>query len=158
MGGVLGGVVAATVLRHDDDGLLLGVSAGTQGWRAALHPRDVDDPAAPRAPLRPVLSPVTIRVWFPAGAQHCVRWVRGVPGWYVNLEHPVHHRGGVDSHDHELDLLVAPDRTCTWKDEERFAERTGDPRFWTVAQAAAIRVEGERVVEQVHGQLYPFGG
>jgi hypothetical protein len=34
----------------------------------------------------------------------------------------------------------------------------GHPWFWTEAQAAEIRAEGERVVEQIEAGAYPFDG
>ena len=67
-------------------------------------------------------------------------------GWYVNLQEPFRKtRLGYDYADLALDVVVAPDGSWTWKDEDDFAEtqRLGilDPDA-----AAALRAEGERVV------------
>ena len=47
--------------------------------------------------------------------------------------------------DHALDLVIAPDGSWCWKDEDDFAEAQALGVF-TVEQAAAVRAEGERVL------------
>jgi len=47
--------------------------------------------------------------------------------------------------DHALDLLIDPDGTWHWKDEDDFLEAQGFGVF-TPGQAAAVRAEGERVM------------
>lgn len=43
-------------------------------------------------------------------------------GWYVNLQEPLWRtQWGFDIRDLQLDILVAPDRTWRWKDEDDFA-------------------------------------
>jgi hypothetical protein len=51
--------------------------------------------------------------------------------------------GGVDVYDQELDLLIYPDGRWSWKDEDAFAEYTGEPAFWDELEAARVRAEGE---------------
>lgn len=93
-------------------------------------------PGDPPAPL----------IWLPAGAGHAVWWLfapdGAFTGWYVNLERRVHGADVVDVDDQELDIVVAPDRTWAWKEEKSFAEKTGRTRFWTAAEATAIRPLG----------------
>ncbi|MEO8539006.1 MAG: DUF402 domain-containing protein, partial [bacterium] len=54
-------------------------------------------------------------------------WVMWAPnwdfvGWYVNLQEPLWRtRWGFDIRDLQLDILVAPDRTWRWKDEDDLA-------------------------------------
>jgi hypothetical protein len=79
--------------------------------------------------------------------------------WYVNLEAPPQRwPGGVDTFDHALDIVVAPDRVWRWKDEGEYLERVGHPAYWTAEQAAEIRAEGERVVADIEAARFPFDG
>ena len=68
--------------------------------------------------------------------------------WYVNLQTPLEERPlGFDYTDLALDIVVAPDGTWAWKDEDDFLEiqRLGvlDP-----PAAAALRADGERVIAE----------
>jgi hypothetical protein len=87
------------------------------------------------------------------GAAHCLYlfWdERGwsFQGWYVNLQAPfVRSTLGFDTRDHALDVVVEPDGSWRWKDEDHLelATRLG---VFTRAEASEIRAEGERVLEQ----------
>jgi hypothetical protein len=56
--------------------------------------------------------------------------------WYVNLERPVVRwrdagLGGVDTTDYDLDVIVHPDLSWRWKDEELYATRLTTPdAYW----------------------------
>jgi hypothetical protein len=77
-------------------------------------------------------------------------------GWYVNLQRPVRRVPvGFDTADQVLDLFVDPDGTWRWKDEDEFAVAVEIGRF-TVAQAEAIRAEGERVIQRIESRAWPF--
>ena len=77
-------------------------------------------------------------------------------GWYVNLQSPLRRtRIGFDYMDDALDIVVAPDRTWHWKDEEELAELVARG-LWTPEQAAAIRAEGERAIERLRAHEEPF--
>jgi uncharacterized protein len=66
--------------------------------------------------------------------------------WYVQLWKPVVEREGViETMDHALDVLVEPDGTWSWKDEDDLAEAQALGVF-TADEAAAIRADGERVI------------
>lgn len=69
--------------------------------------------------------------------------------WYVNLEEPIRRsRAGFDTRDLQLDIVIMPDGTWTWKDEKEFAEMC-DLGLITPAEAKAVRDEGERVIERI---------
>jgi hypothetical protein len=77
-----------------------------------------------------------------------VLWDEGwrLQGWYVNLQAPLRQTPlGFDTTDWALDVVVEPDGTWRWKDEDDFAEaqRLG---VLTVEAAAVVRAEGERVI------------
>jgi hypothetical protein len=94
------------------------------------------------------------------GASHSIwpRWdERGdFGGWYVNLEDPWRKsRLGFDTTDHALDIVVAPDRSWRWKDDDDLQEGV-EVGLYTARQASAIRSEGERVVERIEAGTAPF--
>jgi hypothetical protein len=65
---------------------------------------------------------------------------------YVNLQEPLRPSPvGFDTRDQALDLVIDPDGSWRWKDEDHFAQAVERGRF-TADEAAAIRAEGERVV------------
>ncbi len=83
--------------------------------------------------------------------------------WYVNLERPASRwrdetLGGVDTVDYDLDVIVAPDRTWHWKDEDEFAARLREPSHYWVDDEAAVRAEGERLVKLAEAGEFPFDG
>jgi hypothetical protein len=66
--------------------------------------------------------------------------------WYVQLQAPmIYTDGALETTDHALDVVIEPDGTWRWKDEDDFAEAQALGVF-TPAEAAAIRAEGERVI------------
>jgi predicted RNA-binding protein associated with RNAse of E/G family len=106
-------------------------------------------------------------MFFPPDADHSVWWFfddAGVfTGWYVNLEERSVRWddgavAGVDVVDQDLDVVVAPDRTWQWKDEDEFTERLGFPEHYWVTDEQAVRNEGLRVIKQVESGDFPFDG
>jgi hypothetical protein len=105
--------------------------------------------------------------FLPPDSAHSVWWFRDDADrfsfWYVNLEEPGVRWSdgdvaGVDIVDQDLDILVAPDRSWQWKDEEEFAERLAIPEHYWVADEAAVRAEGCRVVKVIEAGDFPFDG
>lgn len=77
--------------------------------------------------------------------------------WYVNLEAPfVRHGVGIDTRDHTLDIVATPDLDWEWKDEDEAAARV-EHGIDTAEFSAAVRTEGERVVELIELGAAPFG-
>ncbi|HEY3609933.1 MAG TPA: DUF402 domain-containing protein [Pseudonocardiaceae bacterium] len=78
--------------------------------------------------------------------------------WYVNLEIP---RGRTehttDRSDGALDVVVAPDRSWRWKDEDEAAAAVTAGRL-TAADLTRLRAEGERVIALVEAGVFPFDG
>jgi hypothetical protein len=88
-----------------------------------------------------------------AGAAHTV-WhfwradERAFAGWYVNMQEPLRRRpDGFETQDQELDLVVQPDGSWTWKDEQELLDWVPSGRF-TEEEVAAVRAEGERVLAE----------
>lgn len=77
-------------------------------------------------------------------------------GWYVNLQTPLAQTGvGFDFTDHFLDLIVDPDGTWSWKDEDELDDAITRGLF-TEDDAAWFRYWGERAVEHVLLREPPF--
>ena len=73
-----------------------------------------------------------------------IYWRDGVfSHWYVNLEQPLgRSRLGWDYVDHKLDLVVRPDGSVRWKDEDELAQA----HAVGLLDAAAVRADAERVL------------
>lgn len=168
--GRIGVVQCGRVVSDDEHGLLLWVDRGS----ATMHRTALDGTPTRHLPVRDELTlptllqpgfwqPFRTLMLMPPGAVHSIWWSWAAGGafvgWYVNLEAPIHRwAGGVDVQDHALDVLVAPDRSWSWKDEDEFADQTGDPLFWDAANAAQIRAEGQRLIARAEGGRFPFDG
>jgi hypothetical protein len=150
-----------TIVEHDDARVGLWIAPGTPFKR----------PEQLRVPIPQFAAGMwepTDHTWFGGGilllhergAAHSIwpRWDEDwrFGGWYVNLESPWREsKFGFDSRDHVLDLVVRPDRTWSWKDEEELDEAVEHGVF-TTDQAQAIRQEGERVIEHIEAWSAPF--
>lgn len=101
----------------------------------------------------------TLRLMFP-GRGHSV-WLNWADehefvGYYVNLEEPFRRTPiGLDTNDHTLDVVVAPDLSWSWKDAELLAERErrGD---YSTALVDEIREEANLVIRAIERREPPF--
>jgi hypothetical protein len=159
---------ATTVVADDERGLLLWLPPGADFGYRVLPDGDmvraaptVEAYGAGALALRTWQRNAAL-LWHPPGAAHSVWWFfrdGAFTNWYVNLESPAHrHPDGVDVVDHHLDIVVAPDRSWRWKDEDDFAAAIDRPGFWTAEQAGGIRAEGERAVAAVEAGRFPYDG
>lgn len=158
------------VVSEDRRGLLTWRPIGTPYlMRRTVDGRDRREiPFDRRDTVRWRLAPMTwtgrhVLHLFRPGRAHSVWWMfrpdLTFDRWYVNLEAPpVRRAGRVDTFDHALDLVVPPDRSWRWKDEDEYLERIGHPAYWDAAGAKEIRAEGERVVADVEAGRFPFDG
>jgi hypothetical protein len=101
-------------------------------------------------------------LWLmPPGVAHAVHlwWhapERRFGGWYINLQDPIRRTPlGVDFLDQHLDVVIDPDLSWRWKDEDEFT-RAIEIGLLTAHQAAAIRAEAERVIGRIEARLPPF--
>jgi hypothetical protein len=173
--GRIGWVRPARVVSDDERGLLVWVardspvasevSADGRGMRTMPFTEWVTSPSYGLAVHRwngpPLLK------FLPTGARHSVWWFQDEQGrfanWYVNLEEPAVRwddggLAGVDMVDQDLDVVVRPDLSWQWKDEEEFAERLALPEHYWVADEAAVRAEGRRVIALAEAGKFPFDG
>ncbi|MDG4769695.1 DUF402 domain-containing protein [Solwaraspora sp. WMMD792] len=172
--GRLGWVRPARVVVDDERGLLVWVDRGSpvvnevaddgRGMRAMPFTEWIT--RSYRIKHGRWLGPPVLK-FLPAGAAHSVWWFRDDAGnflnWYVNLEEPGVRwadgdLAGVDVVDQDLDVVVRPDRSWVWKDEEEFAERLAFPEHYWVRDEAAVRAEGRRVIKIAEAGDFPFDG
>ncbi|MGC4805345.1 DUF402 domain-containing protein [Micromonospora sp. DT233] len=173
--GRIGWVRAGRVVSDDERGLLIlvprdapvahEVTEAGLGMRAVPFAEWITSPSYRLAHGRwdgpPVLK------FLPVGEAHSVWWFSDAHGrftnWYVNLEEPAVRwddgdLAGVDMVDQDLDVVVRPDLSWHWKDEEEFAERLAFPEHYWVADEAAVRAEGRRVIARAEAGEFPFDG
>jgi hypothetical protein len=77
-------------------------------------------------------------------------------GWYVNFQEPVRRTAlGFDTVDLVLDLVVAPDRTWSLKDEDDFDRAVSAGQVQQPA-AGQVRAAAERMISMVESGGPPF--
>lgn len=87
-----------------------------------------------------------------------VRWSanREFLGWAVNLQSELTMTPlGFDVVDYQLDIMVNPDRSWQWKDEDEFQIAIEMGRI-TSEIAGRVRKEAERAVEDIEAGVSPF--
>lgn len=170
LNGMIAAVQTTRVVRDDAEALLTWTAAGSdcmlRGTRDGVSIRKMSLAERDRTPS--MLWPrhwegrhVLIRT--EPEADHSVWWFFDLEmrfeGWYVNLESPVRRwSAGIDILDHALDILVAPDRSWSLKDEDELAERIDHPAYWTAAEADRIRAAAERIIVDIEADRFPFDG
>ncbi len=76
--------------------------------------------------------------------------------WYVNLQAPIKRiPRGILVQDQVLDIVVNPDLTWRWKDEDEF-RALRQHGFFTGEQAELIRDQGESMVVEIERNSPPF--
>jgi hypothetical protein len=163
-GGRLQRLYLVRVAADDERGLRLWLPAGSPWWRLSGPDEDVD-PSRSRL-VRENWTGTDVLIWMPENTPYSVWWHwddGSFAGWRAALEEPYVRwadRGcaGVDTADQALDVVVRPDHTWRWQDEEEFHSRTGHPLYWTPPQAAQIGATADRVVKLVEARQFPFDG
>lgn len=164
------GVQPCRVVRDDKDGLVLWLAPGTPVLRPVLADgRDIRDvPLSQRFDYYRHGRATRLDTWRGQGilgiAPPDVPWSVWLfwtedwdfQGWYVNLE-AVQERTSDESatEDHILDLIVAPDRTVMWKDEDELKAAVLGRRF-ADEKAEQIRADGRNAASVVAAWGSPF--
>jgi Protein of unknown function (DUF402) len=173
-GGELLAVRPCRVVSDDERGLLLWLARGSVvGVEVAADGRGIRSmPFAewvglPHRVVESTWQGPGILKFFPPDVDHSVWFFFDDAGafanWYVNLEERAVRWddgdvAGVDTVDQDLDIVVAPDRTWQWKDEDEFAERLALPDHYWVPDEGAVRAEGRRVIKRIEAGEFPFDG
>ena len=170
-GGRVSMIHLVRVAADDERGLRLWLPAGSPYWRlvdgggGTHRDRPIDGMNGARL-ARLTWTGSDVMIWMPENKPYSVYWLwsdGSYAGWHANLEEPYIRwadRGcaGVDTADQALDVVVRPDRTWRWKDEDEFHARTGHPLYWSEAQAAQIRGTADRLVKLAEAGEFPFDG
>jgi hypothetical protein len=88
-------------------------------------------------------------------------WVSFLPdgghlGWYVNFQEPFQRTAkAIQAMDLMLDILVSPDRTWRWKDQDEF-DAVVAAGLYSVATVVAVRKEAESVIHRIEEKSTPF--
>lgn len=76
--------------------------------------------------------------------------------YYVNLQAPLERSPvGFDTEDYLLDIVVAPDYSWRWKDEDEFAIAI-EHELISPVLLHAVRAEGRRFIEEIESRQWPF--
>jgi predicted RNA-binding protein associated with RNAse of E/G family len=130
--------------------------------RTAAEKRARASPALP--PDEYVWRSDTLRLMFP-GKAHSVLlfWATETDDaqfdrYFVNLEEPFRRTPlGFDTQDHTLDVIVNPDLSWKWRDEEELDNHVREG-FFTPELASAVRAEGGRVIAEIEAGVHPCLG
>jgi hypothetical protein len=168
IGSRIGVVIPATVVRDDPDLTLLYVAPGTPCKRLlppdgvslprVLRPEQLDDPALQL--VDSVWSQTHLLHVTRTGREHSiyVRWSEDwvFQGWYANMQTPLVRFDRIgEIEDLYLDIVITPDFSWHWKDEDELAEAVAVGRI-TAAMGQAVRAEGERVLKEMAATEWPF--
>jgi hypothetical protein len=170
----LASVRPCRVISDDERGLLLWLARGT----AVIVEQAVDGRGIRDMPFAEWIRQeyeVVPAAWqgpgllkfIPPEGDHSVWFFRGrddrFQHWYVNLEYGAlrwddGHVAGVDVIDQDLDIVVHPDHTWEFKDEDEFAERLTIPGHYWVRDEATVWAEARRVIKLIEAGAFPFDG
>ena len=77
-------------------------------------------------------------------------------GWYVNLQRPFRRTTiGIEAMDMMLDIVVEPDMTWRWKDDDEFADIMSS-RIFDHATGQRVQREAQEVIERIERLDPPF--
>ena len=141
---------AAIVVRDDCDLLAVFVAEGSElaypdgDWPGGRHPWHGKNRWRGHGVLQLQRPGEAHAVWlFWTGPE------RQLDVWYVNLQAPFRRTSaGIDTQDHELDIVIRPDGSWRFKDEE-WLDRWVRLGRWTETEVAAIRAEGDRIAARL---------
>ena len=163
--------IPVTVVADEPDLLALYLAPGTMHSWLVVGPGEPLPRVLPPDVFGRMAKQYVVEEWEPSpillvtrpGMAHAVHHNWAQPDWqfqrwYVNLQEPVERREwGFRMTDEFLDVVVQPDRSWCWKDEDELAEAVAVGRV-SAGRAERIRHEGERVVADIEAGRPPFDG
>jgi hypothetical protein len=159
-----------TVVRDAGDFVVLWFPRGTRWKRPIMPPsRRIDGPRAVRLASCLELGDWVFEdaewdvstLWLMRAGEWHAQWVSWLEdgsywGWYVNLQEPFRRTAnGFETMDLVLDVLIDPDRSWRWKDEDELAVFV-DRGLFDEELEARLREEGLRVVRRAERGQSPF--
>lgn len=157
------------VVEDADERLLLWIPQGTRRKVPATPPDRVDPPTRRERVIENLARCDWVHVdhewdvdnlWLLRPGDWHALWVSWLDGrhygWYVNLQQPLRRTPlGFEAMDMMLDVVVEPDLTWRWKDEDEFADLV-DRGLVDAATGDRVRREGEAVIGRVERRTAPF--
>jgi hypothetical protein len=151
------------IVEERADLVALFIAAGSR-YKAGPKRTAAEKRAKPSPPLPPaeyVWRSDTLRLMFP-GKAHSVLLFWANEGndarfdrYFVNLEEPFRRTSlGFDTQDHTLDVIVNPDLSWKWRDEEELDNHVREG-FFSPKLASEIRAEGTRVIGEITSGSHP---
>lgn len=153
----------ARVVEDRDDLLALFIPEGatTKQWRGVrdgsgeVVSRELVDIPWRRDTLRLMYPDADYSIWLSWRREEGERVFHG---YYINMEEPFRRTPiGVDTNDHTLDVVVAPDLTWAWKDDEQLTERAANG-IYVPAFADRLRERARLVLQLLEARDNPFDG
>lgn len=163
--------IPTTVAADEPDQLLLFIAAETpcmrldiqdmQNLPRVLSPEQIAQ--LPRSFVKSAWGSTHLLHVTPTGQGYSVYMKWSAPdweflGWYVNMQVPLRRLRripGIEVEDLFLDIVVDPDLSWRWKDEDELVEAVHVGRL-SAEQAIAIRAGGERVAAMIDKRMWPF--
>lgn len=169
--GMLVAVRAETVVEDSERCLALYSAAGATYWSGDPNPGSLRNALSIEERMQVFLSrePMEYREFTNRSNVLLLREA-GVPfsvwlfwdaswnfrNWYVNLESPYERSArGISATDHHLDIVIAPDLTWRWKDEDEF-EAMYEAGAFSAEEHAAVRAAGLSAIRRVEKRAWPF--
>jgi hypothetical protein len=160
------------VAADDERGLLVWIADGSPA-RDVIAADGRSFPEVPFADWGRIAKKLDPQPWsgdalmlHPPGAHFSIWWFFAdglrFRGWYVNLERPgVRWQdgdlAGIDTTDHDIDIVVRPDLSWELKDEEQFEQQLPYAHYW-VEDPASVRVASAEAIKLIEGGGFPFDG
>ena len=144
----------AHVVEDRDDVLALYIPKG------ATYMNWSREPGQPRRLVESYWRRDMLRLMFPeTGHSVWCFWEgedRHFMAWYVNFEEPYRRTAiGVDTNDHTLDIMVAPDFSWTWKDKDDF-DALIDAGTFSREFGDLVYADAQRVIDEIASRKPPF--
>jgi len=159
----------ARIVEDRDDLLALFIPEGatTKQWRGVRDSmgqpvsRELVDIPWRRDTLRLMYPGADFSIWLSwrrDGSEEGAEGKRVFHGYYINMEEPYRRTEiGVDTNDHTLDVVVRPDLSWEWKDDDQLTERAANG-IYVPAFADHLRQRARLVLERLDARDNPFDG
>jgi hypothetical protein len=154
------------VVRDTEEDVVLYMPEGTPLWRWNIDEQRLREPLITQGDHVRLLYPgrhYDVSIYYDTGSGPAP-WVQSYfpgarqrfYGWKIDLASPFRRTSlGFDVIDEVLDIVVRPDRTYYWKDEDQMAELIARGTY-TEQEAHEIREHGRAVIELVERAQPPF--
>jgi hypothetical protein len=154
------------VLEDSNELIAVYMPEGTKLWRWNIEQQQFREPNISRGDSIRLFFPgkrYEVSLFYETGSEpapHVEYFFPGVTGrfygWKIDLASPfVRTEVGIDMIDETLDIMVSPDGSFRWKDEDQMAIFV-ELGMYSSEEAGAIRSIGDEVIDLIERRLPPF--